>query len=127
VYAEALRARGTRKSRYEDSLHSRDVLERKWNITMIAEAAHPVKTTPYCYLTAAQQPGARLLSRRQVAIRGQAGSDDDEHEFGGLVVRVGQLVRNVTGSLGAVTGVQGRAAVDGDDLDAALEDEEALT
>jgi len=35
---------------------------------MIAEAARPVKTTPYCYLTAAQQPGARLLSRRQVAI-----------------------------------------------------------
>src|SRR5699024_9714517 len=67
------------------------------------------------------------LEESMVPGRGLRASDDDEHEFGRAVVGVGQLVRHIAGRLRAVTGVQRGAPVDGDDLDAAGQDEEALS
>jgi hypothetical protein len=40
---------------------------------MIAEAPRPVKTTPYYYVAAAQQPRAGLLGRLRVVSKGFGG------------------------------------------------------
>src|SRR5699024_6875508 len=43
VHAEPLRVRGTRRSRYEDSLHGRPALRRRWDPIIMTDSARRVK------------------------------------------------------------------------------------
>src|SRR5699024_7026153 len=80
--------------------------------------------------------GMRVLTsctRSRCGCRGQCGQVEEdgaaveyEHEFGRAFGGVGERVREISGRMGTVAGVQRGATVDGDVLEAAGQDEEAL-